>query len=179
MKTIKLVLTFVLLLNTCILFAQTKQTYKVNGTTYVSGQTYKTTGAPKVERSATTKKEFLNSNGYKSTPAGYQVDHIVPLSEGGADQPYNMQLITTEQHKAKTASERSSSTPSPVYTAPTSTYKSTYSTPRSTYNSTYSAPKYNSTPTYNSGSGKTVYTGSKGGQYYYNSKGNKTYVKRK
>lgn len=175
MKALNFFLTFALLVSTCTLYGQNKQTYKVNGTTYVSGQTYKTTGAPKVERSAATKKEFLNSNGYKTTPTGYQVDHIVPLSKGGADQPYNMQLITTEQHKAKTASERSSYTPTPVYTAPTTTYKSTYSPPKSTY----STPNYNSTPTYNSGSGKTVYTGSKGGQYYYNSNGNKTYVKRK
>ena len=29
---------------------------------------------------------------------------------------------------------------------------------------------------YNYGSGKTIYTGSRGGQYYYNSRGNKTYV---
>ena len=29
---------------------------------------------------------------------------------------------------------------------------------------------------YNYGRGKTVHTGSRGGQYYYNSKGNKTYV---
>lgn len=29
---------------------------------------------------------------------------------------------------------------------------------------------------YNYGSGKTIHTGPKGGQYYYNSKGNKTYV---
>lgn len=29
---------------------------------------------------------------------------------------------------------------------------------------------------YNYGSGKTIQTGSKGGQYYINSKGNKTYV---
>jgi len=28
----------------------------------------------------------------------------------------------------------------------------------------------------NYGSGKTIHTGSKGGQYYYNSNGNKTYV---
>ncbi len=30
--------------------------------------------------------------------------------------------------------------------------------------------------TYNYGSGKTIYTGSRGGQYYINSNGNKTYV---
>ena len=29
---------------------------------------------------------------------------------------------------------------------------------------------------YNYGKGKTIHTGSRGGQYYYNSKGNKTYV---
>lgn len=29
---------------------------------------------------------------------------------------------------------------------------------------------------YNYGSGKTIHTGPKGGQYYYNSNGNKTYV---
>ena len=29
---------------------------------------------------------------------------------------------------------------------------------------------------YNYGSGQTIYTGPKGGQYYYNSNGNKTYV---
>ena len=33
-----------------------------------------------------------------------------------------------------------------------------------------------STKAYNYGSGKTIHTGSRGGQYYYNSKGNKTYV---
>lgn len=33
-----------------------------------------------------------------------------------------------------------------------------------------------STDAYNYGSGKTIYTGSRGGQYYYNSNGNKTYV---
>ncbi len=33
-----------------------------------------------------------------------------------------------------------------------------------------------STRANNYGSGKTIHTGSRGGQYYYNSKGNKTYV---
>src|SRR5574344_1569092 len=33
-----------------------------------------------------------------------------------------------------------------------------------------------STQSYNNGSGKTIYTGSRGGQYYINSNGNKTYV---
>jgi len=33
-----------------------------------------------------------------------------------------------------------------------------------------------SSGSYNYGSGKTIQTGPKGGQYYYNSNGNKTYV---
>ena len=39
----------------------------------------------------------------------------------------------------------------------------------------YRAKDYSS-GAYNYGSGKTIQTGSKGGQYYINSKGNKTYV---
>jgi hypothetical protein len=37
---------------------------------------------------------------------------------------------------------------------------------------------YNSTPSYNYNSNKTIYTGSRGGQYYINNNGNKTYVKK-
>jgi hypothetical protein len=39
----------------------------------------------------------------------------------------------------------------------------------------YVAPDY-SWGAYNYGSGQTIYTGPRGGQYYYNSNGNKTYV---
>lgn len=39
----------------------------------------------------------------------------------------------------------------------------------------YRAKDYSS-GAYNYGSGKTIETGPKGGQYYYNDKGNKTYV---
>ena len=81
-------------------------TYKVGSTTYVSGQYYHT-GYPKVERSSSVRSEFLSQRGYSSTPAGYEVDHIVPLSRGGADATYNMQLLPTSLHRAKTAQERS------------------------------------------------------------------------
>jgi 5-methylcytosine-specific restriction endonuclease McrA len=37
---------------------------------------------------------------------GYQVDHRVSLSKGGADDPSNMQWLSTQEHKAKTASEQ-------------------------------------------------------------------------
>lgn len=86
--------------------APKKQTYDAGGTKYISGESYKTTGQPKVERSSSAKKQFLKSQGYQKTPAGYDVDHIVPLSKGGADKPYNMQLLPKEVHKQKTASER-------------------------------------------------------------------------
>jgi hypothetical protein len=53
-------------------------------------------------------------------------------------------------------------------TKPTTTY-----VPTTTYSS-YSTPTYSNTPTYST----PVYTGPRGGQYYYNSNGNKTYISR-
>lgn len=64
------------------------------------------------------------------------------------------------------------------YSKPTSYSSSSYSTP--TYSSSYSSSSYTtpttySTPSYSSSS--TIYTGSRGGQYYINSNGNKTYLR--
>jgi hypothetical protein len=81
-------------------------TYEVGGTKYKSGETYKSSGLPKIERSNSAKHEYLKSQGYKKTPAGYEIDHINPLSKGGADKPYNMQLLPKDIHKQKTANER-------------------------------------------------------------------------
>jgi hypothetical protein len=67
--------------------------------------TYKLTGELKVKRSQEAKKEFLRSKGLKKTPPGYQIDHIKPLFEGGSDTPDNMELLTIQQHKAKTERE--------------------------------------------------------------------------
>lgn len=80
--------------------------YNIGGTKYKYGETYKSSGLPKVERSSTAKREFLKSKGYSKTPNGYEVDHIIPLSKGGQDVPSNMQLLPKEVHKQKTASER-------------------------------------------------------------------------
>lgn len=170
------------------------QTYTIGKTEYYSTQTYSTSGLPKVKRSAANKKAFLESRGYSSTPAGYEIDHIIPLSRGGSDSPYNMQLLTVEQHKAKTARERSATTtgiPSftnsrSTYTVPiyntSSTHKiptyntSTYKVPESTYSvPSYSVPSY-SAPAHNGG--RNIQRGSRGGQYYINSNGNKTYIKK-
>jgi hypothetical protein len=83
-----------------------KSTYELGGTKYKYNESYKTTGLPKVERSRSAKNEFLENQGYKRTPLGYEVDHIIPLSKGGVDKPYNMQLLPKEVHKQKTANER-------------------------------------------------------------------------
>ena len=54
-----------------------------------------------------------------------------------------------------------------TYTAPVTNYPATYQTTTS-YPSTYSTPSYSSQP---------LYTGPRGGTYYINSNGNKTYVR--
>lgn len=79
-------------------------TYKVGSTTYRSGEYYRS-GAPKVERSDSVRRDFLSAQGYSTTPRGFEVDHIVPLSRGGADATYNMQLLPVEVHHAKTRAE--------------------------------------------------------------------------
>lgn len=71
------------------------------------GGSYKN-GTPKVERNSTSKKKFLKSRGYDETPQGYEVDHIIPLHKGGADESYNMQLLPKEIHKQKTTREKQS-----------------------------------------------------------------------
>ena len=63
-----------------------------------------TTGYPK-HRSPAAKREFLRLYGLTRIPKGYQIDHIIPLAEGGADDPANMQLLTIEQHRQKTKRE--------------------------------------------------------------------------
>ncbi len=148
-----------------------QETYTIGNTEYFYGRTYATTGKPVVKRSETNKREFLSSYGLSETPEGYEIDHIKPLSEGGTDDPSNMQLLTVEQHKTKTAQERtnrSNSTYYPRTYTRTSTYVNQYSNPSST----------TTLPSSSIGSnGKTIYTGSWGGKYYINSSGNKVYVK--
>jgi 5-methylcytosine-specific restriction endonuclease McrA len=83
-----------------------KSTFKTGGTKYNYNETYKNSRFPKVKRSEVAKRKFLKSKGYKRVPAGYEVDHIIPLSKGGRDEPSNMQLIPKSVHKRKTAGER-------------------------------------------------------------------------
>ena len=66
---------------------------------------YKSSGLLK-ERSSAAKQEFLRQHGLKEVPEGYEVDHIVPLSAGGSDDPSNMQLLPKSLHRLKTDWER-------------------------------------------------------------------------
>ncbi len=50
-------------------------------------------------------KRFLKKEGLKQVPKGKQVDHKVPLEDGGSDTVRNMQLLTEKQHADKTARE--------------------------------------------------------------------------
>lgn len=84
-----------------------KQTYKGgDGTRYYAGETYKGSGLPKVDRSQGTKDKFLRDKGLSKAPPGTEIDHITPLSKGGSDTPQNMEILTKEQHRKKTAQER-------------------------------------------------------------------------
>jgi len=174
MKNLIIILSIIALSQCGLNTVSSQNTYTINGTTYISGESYET-GHPKVKRSQSNVDKFLKGHGYSKVPYGYQVDHIIPLSQGGKDTPDNMQLITIGQHKQKTAMEKKSSSTYNTYS--NSIYKT--NNPLKSYSkpgNSYTIPK--NTFNYNSSSSKTIYTGSRGGKYYINSKGNKTYIKK-
>jgi len=51
------------------------------------------------------RQKFLEKQGLKRAPNGYEVDHIKPLEDGGRDSVANMQLLTKAQHQKKTDRE--------------------------------------------------------------------------
>ncbi|MEM6630456.1 MAG: HNH endonuclease signature motif containing protein [Bacteroidota bacterium] len=142
-----------------------ERTYTVGQTEYIVGEYYSTTGKPKVKRSYANRRAFLESLGLEEVPKGFEVDHIIPLSQGGTDDPSNMQLLTVEQHAQKTARERASgySVAYPSYLRYTST-------------STYQPPSRGLGVSGETYKGRTVYIGKRGGKYYINRNGNKTYL---
>ena len=73
--------------------------YKSHPKTYCSSCSRDKNG--KIERDTNERSKFLKEKGLTHTPEGYQVDHIVPLSKGGADKKENMQLIPKNSEKEK------------------------------------------------------------------------------
>lgn len=55
----------------------------------------------RIQRSSSERQKFLEALGLTHTPPGMQVDHIVPLSKGGADKTWNMQLISKDSAKER------------------------------------------------------------------------------
>lgn len=68
------------------------------GTTHIDSEN--------IDRDMAARQAFLEMHGYNDVPQGYEVHHIVPLSEGGADTPQNMILVTEEDHATITAAHR-------------------------------------------------------------------------
>ena len=60
----------------------------------------------RIKRSESAKHEFEKETGYPKGRKGYVVDHVVPLSKGGADRPSNMQWQTKQAAKQKDKWER-------------------------------------------------------------------------
>ena len=50
-------------------------------------------------------ERFLKKEGLTKIPKGKEVDHKVPLVDGGSDTVRNLQLLTEKQHADKTARE--------------------------------------------------------------------------
>lgn len=57
-------------------------------------------------RDPAVRAEFLAQHGYDELPAGYEVHHIQPISEGGADSVDNMILVSEAEHAEITAAHR-------------------------------------------------------------------------
>ena len=59
------------------------------------------------ERKEETVQAFLDKYGYCNIPVGYEVHHIVPLSQGGADSIKNMIMLSIEHHERVTEAHAS------------------------------------------------------------------------
>ncbi len=61
--------------------------------------------AKKQKRDPEVVERFLKKEGLTKIPKGKEVDHKVPLIDGGSDTVRNLQLLTEKQHADKTARE--------------------------------------------------------------------------
>ncbi len=50
-------------------------------------------------------RRFLKKMGLTEVPRGKEVDHKIPLEDGGSDTVRNLQLLTKKQHQDKTTRE--------------------------------------------------------------------------
>ncbi|MEA2065062.1 MAG: HNH endonuclease signature motif containing protein [Patescibacteria group bacterium] len=57
------------------------------------------------KRKSSTRQKFLKKRGLKKTPIGKEIDHKIPLADGGSDSPKNLRLIKKSVHKKKTVIE--------------------------------------------------------------------------
>lgn len=60
---------------------------------------------PKFQRKQETVRRWLEVHGHKKIPKGHELDHKIPLSQGGTDTLRNLHLIKTKRHTIKTAKE--------------------------------------------------------------------------
>lgn len=68
---------------------------EIEGTTHIDSED--------IVRDIGARDAFLQAHGFSEVPDGYEVHHVVPLSEGGSDTASNMVLVTEAQHAAITA----------------------------------------------------------------------------
>lgn len=59
----------------------------------------------KTKRTGEGRRKLLKKKGLKKTPRGKEIDHKIPLSEGGSDTLRNVRLIRKKTHKKKTKTE--------------------------------------------------------------------------
>jgi len=57
------------------------------------------------KRKQETREKFLKKLGLKKVPKDKEIDHKIPLIDGGTDTLRNLHLISKKNHKKKTARE--------------------------------------------------------------------------
>jgi hypothetical protein len=63
----------------------------------------------KIYRDYAAVREFKRTHPKPEDGRAWDVDHIVPLAQGGADKPSNMQWVPTEEHRRKNGRPRKTS----------------------------------------------------------------------